>query len=306
MISPPGYRPRPGTVPGIILAGAIALCAAGCGEPGAQEPSRSALDTFRIAGRTYSPDARVQYKLPKVLREISGLALDDAGRLFAHNDEDGILYQIDYENGKVIHRFALDGVARADFEGIAVVGDRLYLTTSRGEIFETRIGGPDEMVPYERHEARLDCEVEGLTFSPRHNALLAACKNLPKGSSETGVELHAWDLDRRAYDDGRILSVPRSALRALPGLAAHRKIQPSGITMAPNGHLIIVAGRQHLLLELTAEGVPVGTAALDADRHRQTEGIAVTASGVLILADEGDGRGKNKSRGRLSVYAPVE
>jgi uncharacterized protein YjiK len=285
MISPPGYRPCPGTVPGIILAGAIALCAAGCGEPGAQEPSRSALDTFRIAGRTYSPDARVQYKLPKVLREISGLALD---------------------NRKVIPRFALDGVARADFEGIAVVGDRLYLTTSRGEIFETRIGGPDEMVPYERHEARLDCEVEGLTFSPRHNALLAACKNLPKGSSETGVELHAWDLDRRAYDDGRILSVPRSALRALPGLAAHRKIQPSGITMAPNGHLIIVAGRQHLLLELTAEGVPVGTAALDADRHRQTEGIAVTASGVLILADEGDGRGKNKSRGRLSVYAPVE
>lgn len=288
-----------------MVIGAALLIATGCAEPGSDRGAGTA-EALRIGGRIYPLAERVQFKLPKVLREISGLALNDSDRLFAHNDEQGIVYEIDYRAGKVVRRFALDGIVRSDFEGIAIAHDRLFLTTSRGEILETRVGEPEETVPFERHDARLDCEVEGLSFSPKDRALLVACKNLPTQDADTGLRVHLWDLDKAAYDPGRVLRVPRSALQDVITGADQHGIQPSGIAIATSGNLIVVAGRQHLLLELTPDGELVRTARLDAARHRQTEGIAVTTTGVLILADEGDSRGSDKSRGRLSVYVPAE
>jgi len=45
--------------------------------------------------------------LPKKLNEISGLAVTDENRLFTHNDEVGIVYEIDITTGKVIDEFQL-------------------------------------------------------------------------------------------------------------------------------------------------------------------------------------------------------
>lgn len=284
---------------------AALILAAACSKP-VSNTGTSARNTLLIGGRDYSADERIQYKLPKVLREISGLALDQSGRLFAHNDEDGVIYEIDYHAGKVVRRFALDGIAHADFEGIAVAGGRVFLVTSRGAIVETVVGEPEQTVPTERHSERLDCEVEGLTFLPDQNGLLAACKNFPKQDPDVGLRLHLWDLDKAAYDPARVITVAWPVLTATPGIGNREEIQPSGITRAANGNLIIVAGRQSLLIELTPEGAPVRAARLDKGRHRQTEGIEITTSGILILADEGDGEGSNKSRGRLSVYVPAD
>jgi uncharacterized protein YjiK len=268
-------------------------------------------ESFEITGREYFAADRTQFKLPKVLREISGLALSDSGELFAHNDEDGIIYLVDYNQGKVVRRFALEGVAQADFEGIAVAGEELFLVTSRGEIYQTRIGAAEQMVPYQHHDERLDCEVEGLTHDATASALLVACKTLKKKHRADGLRLHVWSLERRAYDPARMVTIPYSALTAVADLGEDagkkgNRIQPTGVTIAPNGNLLIVAGRQHLLLELSPEGSLISFARLDEARHRQTEGIAMTKDHRLILSDEGDGKGSNKSRGRLSVYKPAE
>jgi YD repeat-containing protein len=273
--------------------------------------------SFDLAGRSFPATPDVQFKLPKVLREISGLTLDTEGHLYAHNDEDGIIYRIDYDAGRVIERFALEGFVEADFEGIAIAGDRLFLVTSTGEIHQSAIGGADEMVPFERHPQRLDCEVEGLTWDERRNGLLAACKTLSKADRGDGLRLHFWDLAAESYDPDRTLTVPYEDLEAglrstLPSLVDEttlngkkgRRIQPTGVTFTPAGNLLIVAGRQHLLLELSDNGDFMGAARLDPAKHRQAEGIAMTADGRLILSDEGDGKGSNKSRGRLSVYEP--
>ncbi len=40
-----------------------------------------------------------QIKLPGYLREISGLAISEEGNIFTHDDERGIVYQIDYTKG---------------------------------------------------------------------------------------------------------------------------------------------------------------------------------------------------------------
>ncbi len=61
-----------------------------------------------------------QWKLPKALKEISGLALTQDERLFAIEDESANVFELDYDQGRLIKRFAVsDPVLRGDFEGIA-------------------------------------------------------------------------------------------------------------------------------------------------------------------------------------------
>ncbi|MEM7504621.1 MAG: hypothetical protein AAF417_21465, partial [Pseudomonadota bacterium] len=74
-----------------------------------------------------------EWRLPKRLKEISALAMSDSHRLFAVDDEIAIIYEIDYDNGKLLQAFAFGEPAlRGDFEGLALVGDRFYLLTSDG------------------------------------------------------------------------------------------------------------------------------------------------------------------------------
>ncbi|WP_238314696.1 hypothetical protein, partial [Methylobacterium crusticola] len=70
-------------------------------------------------------------------------------RLLAHNDEKGIIYELDYQKGAIVKAFQLaDRVApvAADFEGIATVDDRVYLVTSSGRLYECSEGAAGESV----------------------------------------------------------------------------------------------------------------------------------------------------------------
>lgn len=264
-----------------------------------------ALAGFELGGYQYDPDRAIRLKLPKVLREISGLTLDDSNRLYGHNDEKGIVYQIDYSAGRVVKRFALAGGVKEDFEGIAWLDGLLYLITSKGILFETSIGEPDEMVPYRKLTNGIDCEIEGLSAAPDNRSILAVCKNII--ADDKDIHIHRWQVGEKDWDARPALQIAEPVWRRLlenHGLKPPKKIQPTGLTRTPEGNLIIVASRQHLLLEITATGEPVGAAGLNPKRHRQPEGLAISADGRLLIADEGDNKGSNKSRGILSVYEP--
>ena len=48
-----------------------------------------------------------QRRLPRRLREISGLAVTSDGRLFGHDDERAVIYEIDVEGGQIVKSFAI-------------------------------------------------------------------------------------------------------------------------------------------------------------------------------------------------------
>lgn len=131
--SAPGRRFRCGSnlllLRGFLLAFTVSTVAC------AQNPS-TALSEFGV-----DETARERISLPERLREISGLAMTADGRALAHDDEVGIIYEIDHRQGRVVKEFRLgNDTVRADFEGIAVAGDRIYLVTSDGTIYESPEG----------------------------------------------------------------------------------------------------------------------------------------------------------------------
>jgi uncharacterized protein YjiK len=259
----------------------------------------AADDSNRISQYAMSDDTVNQWKLPGRLREISGLALSPDGRLFAVADEEAVVFEIDYDNGGLLKAFAFgDPVFAGDFEGIAWLAGQIYLVTSDGILYAGPEGGDGEHVAASRVDTRTGkfCEIEGLASGPKGDRLFFACKGTLNRRNAEQVHIIVWSTTEQMQVDS--IEVPISPIKT----ALHvDHFNPSGMTIdLATGNFIIVAARQKSLLELTVDGQLVAVRRLRMPtRHRQPEGIELTADGRLVIADEGGDK-----KARLAVYEP--
>lgn len=220
--------------------------------------------------------------MPPELREISGLALTADGRLLAHGDEAGIVYEIDARQGVVLKRFSLgEPTPAADFEGITVAGSDIYMLASDGNLYEFREGANGSHVPYSKHDMRLgkECEFEGVAFEPDSAWLVMPCKKVRKKNKSESMRdelvIYRWRLD--GADSARVsmLVIPLDEV-----------VHPSDITIDPaTGNYVLVASQERALVVITPGGEVVRSESLPG-RHAQAEGVAITKDSILIVSDE--------------------
>ena len=144
-------------------------CDRGAANAAAQAEMTARKQTFaeRLAeARAASPEPGserpvARWELPSLLAEISGLTLTADGRLLAHGDEGGDVFEVDYRTGLIIKRFALgpDPVTE-DFEAIAVRDSVVMLFTSKGRVFEFAEGDNGQTVPFRTRALEGRREVE--------------------------------------------------------------------------------------------------------------------------------------------------
>lgn len=265
----------------------------------ALSPAPMGAEPGLLAAHSLGTESLTQWRLPARLREISGLALTQDGRLLAVSDEAAVVYELDVAAGRLMKAFAYgDPVLRGDFEGIAVLEERVYLLTSDGNLVHGREGADGERLPYSRTDTGLGrhCELEGLAQHAERRQLLLACKTPRQGGALDVPAIFAWSPGSRDPSPPAPIRLPLGEI--LPRIDSNR-LNPSGVAVDPaGGHILLVASRQRALVELTADGRLVRVAGLAAARHRQPEGIEVTGDGRLLLADEGGG-----DKARLGIYA---
>jgi len=261
-------------VAAILLTLFVSACSAETQET--LEPDGSAQGDFK------------QWKLPKRLREISGLALTPDERLLAVTDEKAIVYELDYQEGKIIKSFALgDPTVRADFEGM----------TSDGLLFAAAEGADGRSVPYQKYDTDHGgyCELEGLAQDRATATLLLVCKQVK--SKHDDLMIFEWSASIDGIEHNRDVAVPEALII---GIIDKKRISPSGIAIDPQtGERVLVTARQGALIRLTADGILSEAILLKKKgRHKQAEGIEMTRDGRLLIADEGGG-----GRARLAVYS---
>lgn len=246
----------------------------------------------------YQLPASVEWKLPGRLREISGLAMTPDHRLLAHDDEEAVIYEIDYVDGRLIKAFAMGRpTANGDFEGIAYADDRIYLVTSSGRLYESKEGRDGERVLFNTYGTGVGeaCEVEGLAFEPADRTMLILCKEARADELEDYVAIFRWSLDRRAMAQDSLLLYP---LSQFTDPIDKKGFHPSGIARHPvTGTYLIVAARETALAEVSPGGEVLGVMEMSREAHRQAEGITISSDETLFISDEGGSK-----RSRLVLY----
>jgi hypothetical protein len=291
--------------------GAVLACTAAASLIGCQsrsEPPAGDLARYKLAG---TPDWQVA--LPAEMREVSGIAVASGGRLFAHGDEEGTLFEVEPRTGKVLKSFALrpgagqvdlgknsrDGVVAGDFEDLTIVGDRFFMVTSNGVLVEFSEGEDGGQVAYTAHRTALEeiCEVEGLGHHPASESLVLLCKEMRQKAQRGRMEVYALSLRDMRLDPKPRLVVPFVALARVTGA---REFNGSALAFVPGGtSLAMIAGQQRLFAEISIDGTPVAGGALDRATLPQPEGMAFLPDGTLLISSEG-----GKGAATLVGYLP--
>jgi uncharacterized protein YjiK len=231
-----------------------------------------------------APVAR--WLLPPALREISGLTLTADGRLLAHTDEIGQVWEIDYRRGVLIKHFSIgSGAVDRDFEGITIVRDTIWLLTSKGVLYAFPEGKDGERVAYTKYDTGLGkvCEFEGVAFDPALDALLLACKNAVDKTRRGQVVIYRWHLPP---DTAKALAPIAISLASVRGSNTWTKLQVSDISIEPRtGNYLLIASKQQALVSISPNGAPVFARALPSG-HPQPEGLAITNDGLMLISDE--------------------
>lgn len=264
---------------GCLLALALAACAPTT-ETQAEPRAQTGTSLF-------ATEHAEQWRLPGRLHEISGLAVSPDGRLFAHNDERGTIYQLDIATGEIKKAFHVGDHLRGDFEDIAITpqGD-FFLVSSTGELYGFREGADDEHVAFETYSTGLRgrCEIEGLAYLPAEQNLIIACKNNYGREMRNTVALYAWSSRTHTLQATPWLTLPAAQLGEIAGA---NEFHTSAVQLDPRtNRIVLLSAREHAMAEIDRTGHVLAARRLS-DEHTQAEGAAILPDGSLVISDEG-------------------
>ncbi len=271
---------------------AALLSVGACGQ--ASQTPANAQPSAPPPGSLFAAEPDLVWRLPNSLREISGLAISPDGRLFAHDDERAVIYQIDITRGTIVKSFALGAPPIAgDFEGIAISPEgEFWLTTAEGQVRRFGEGENGASVAYETFDTGLadTCEIEGLAYVSAQRLILACKRNTARNMRNT-IALYAW----RPGETAQLWrTLPEAEIASRAGV---RHFRPSSLDIDPTtGRLLLLSAFDGALAELSPEGELLTARALGSG-HIQAEGVAVLVDGGVAVADEAAG-----ARALLSRY----
>jgi len=246
------------------------------------------------------------FPLPDELVEISALTAIDDRTVACVQDEVGVVFFVDVREGRVVRQlpFGRDG----DYEGLASVGDALWVLRSDGRLIELAMRG-DQLVPQQRSKLGLkNREFEGLGYDPIDRLLLVAQKERSKGSKSERAErvVHRFDPvsgERRKPPalDTTVDRIVADADEAGIELRDSRlKARFSSVAVHPtSGHLYLLSAADEAVLVFTREGRLCAAHLLDAQQMPQPEGMTFLPGGDMVIASEG---GEGRGPARIQVF----
>lgn len=225
-----------------------------------------------------------EMKMPPELKEISGLSWMK-NNLAAVQDEMGIIYLLNPDNGEVIEEIPFAG--KGDFEGVASAKGNFFVITGAGILAEVSAKG--EVINSFRTGLNTANNPEGVFYDTKTDRLLIALKGESPDEKNT-KHIYAFDLK-----SGELADKPIYKIDLTHEIFSHRKknrsneiFQPSDLTIHPQtGEIYIVDGAHPALLILDPSGQPRRLLELDKKTFLQPEGITFDPQGNLFISSEG-------------------
>lgn len=226
-----------------------------------------------------------RWELPRILREVSGIAYIDQHRFACIQDEDGVIFIYNRTTQQIEKEipFAPPG----DYEGITLKNQTAYVVRSDGRLYEVPLQEGRSGVKEWTANLTAAHNVEGLFYDKDKNRLLLAIKNREPHTNEY-KGIYAFELGTHTFINEPVYKLQ---LKDDPVLNSGKTIKPSAIAIHPRTkEIYVVDGPSARLLVLSAAGQPKKFYNLG-DDFAQAEGITFSPSGDLFISNEGKKKG---------------
>jgi uncharacterized protein YjiK len=233
-----------------------------------------------------------QYILSTKLNEVSGLTNSKDGKLFAINDEMGVIYKLDPKDGSIIKRFFLGRwTAEADFEGIATSNNYIYTITSDGVLYKFKEGVNEQPVEYDviKLPFASKFDIEGLCFDNELNGLLIAAKEYAGKKHKNKRAIYFYSFKKNKVEKEALITI---SLKSLKKEFDFKGFFPSGIAKHPiSGNFFLLSARgESGIVEIDEQGNVINARKFKKKLHLQPEGIAFLEDNTMMISDEARGK----------------
>lgn len=237
----------------------------------------------------------ISWLLPKSLLEVSGIAWLDADHFACVQDELGKVFIFNVRQNKIDQEIPFG--PNGDYEGIAVVGETIYVLRADGVLFgiENYSGDKRSVKMYKTRLSKKQ-DSESLAYDEKNKRLLIAAKEVNSESSDF-KGIYAFDLTTKTMPEAPVFKIDlkHEIFGDIKKGKAKNSISPSDIDIHPiNGNLYILEGTKPKLLIMSPEGKMLSLYELDEKDFPQPEGISFGPDGKLYISNEG-----NKKEGNI-------
>ena len=259
------------------------------------------VEGYQLPYKFMEPDASME--LENELLEISGLSLIGKENLAAVQDEDGKLYVLNKE-GKITREF--DFFAKGDYEGVEVVGDKVYVVKSNGNIYGIKNLGKDnqDLKIFETHLNKL-ANIEGLGYDQKNHRLLLAAKGKMAKDPTFSRSVYGFDLNTgklatepiftidlaqvQGYlDSGKPVKYLEKISEKLNPAEGGFTFAPSGIAVHPiTGNYYLISSVGKMMMVMSPTGKIIHIEKFKKKIHPQPEGICFENDGTMWVSNEG-------------------
>ncbi len=249
------------------------------------------------------------YKLPNILKEISGMSFYKKNKLACIQDEKFQLFIYDLNEGEVSSKYKLG--TTGDFEGVEICAEKLFMLKSNGKLSvienykENSYKQKSFKTPLSK---RNNCE--GLCYDSISNSLLIACKAVPyidkKESYEGFKAVYQFNLAKERLEKTPFLLIDLNKIQDLKNLSWQERFsfkmarvlnisgdirfQPSGIAIHPlTGHIYIISSVGKSLIIIDRKGNIKAIKKISNKLFQKPEGICFDPNGDLFISNEANG-----------------
>lgn len=242
-----------------------------------------------LSGNYSNVEVVEEWGLPKILDEVSGIAMIDEERIAAIQDENGIIFIYNLSTSKIEDQinFGNDG----DYEGIALVGNTAYVLRSDGNIFEVKdyLNSKNPETVEHKTAVQNEFNFEGLAYDKANNRLLLAAKEKAK---QDFIPVFAFDLESNSLlkETAYKISFNDEVFKDVKKKKLEKTILPSEINIDPaTGKVYILEGVDPKIVILDKEGNLQKLHQLNRNQFKQAEGLTFGDSGEIYISNEGKG-----------------